>query len=214
MKKNFLMITLCAILLSVSAVSYSSESEEVSGSYFTGYIGSASLSDSDWNSPASTGVTLNLSYDAGMALGAAIGYQLDVLRVEMELSHQKNNVTGVSFSGGSLDMSGDMSIVSLLANGYLDIINNTPITPFLSVGVGLAKVEGNDFFVPGIGIGSGSADDTVQAFQIGGGLGYEINETVTLYANYRYFGTSDVDFDGTRVSIGSHNFMVGARVNF
>jgi opacity protein-like surface antigen len=212
MKKHFLMITLCAILLSVSAVSYSSESEGFSGNYFTGYIGSASLKDSDLNSPELNGVTLNLSYDAGMTFGAAIGYQDDALRVEMELSHQKNDVNGISGPGGSLGMSGDMSIVSLLANGYYDIINDTPITPFLSAGIGFSSVERSAFVVNNTDIQN--ADDTVFAYQIGGGVGYEINETVTIFAKYRYFGTADVDFNGESFSIASHNFMFGARVNF
>ncbi len=48
----------------------------------------------------------------------------------------------------------------------------------------------------------------------GFGAGYAINEKVTLDMKYRYFGTSDPDFDGVKAEFSSSNIYAGIRVGF
>ncbi len=71
-----------------------------------------------------------------------------------------------------------------------------------------------------------SDTDTVFAFKVGGGLGYELTNHITLQVSYRFFKTNQLEFNG-RSSIGNtvntvkatsdlqgHLFEVGARYRF
>ena len=112
----------------------------------------------------------------------------------------------VSGPGGSEDLSGDITALAFLVNGYYDFTNKSRFTPYISGGVGLAKIEINDE--------DESLDDTVFAYQIGAGVGYAVSEKVTIDIKYRYFATSDPKFEEVGGEFASHNFLLGVRVNF
>jgi opacity protein-like surface antigen len=116
--------------------------------------------------------------------------------------------------GVDVDLTGDVTSLSLLMNGYYGFVNNSAFTPYLSAGLGFAKVEVNDFNVPGSGLPDSNDDDTVFAYQVGVGVGCAVNEKVTIDVKYRYFATSDPEFDTTEAEFASHNFLFGVRVNF
>ncbi len=101
-----------------------------------------------------------------------------------------------------------MTSTSFLVNGYYDFFTKSPITPYLSAGIGFANLKINDLD------DFGDSSDTVLAYQVGVGLGYAINREVTLDFKYRYFATADPNFDGMDAECGSHNIYVGARYNF
>ena len=58
------------------------------------------------------------------------------------------------------------------------------------------------------------ADDTVFAWQVGAGIGYALTPQLTFDLKYRYFATSDPEFDGTEVEYASHNVYAGIRLHF
>jgi opacity protein-like surface antigen len=211
MKKNILMITGCAMLLSVSSIAYSAE-----GPYISGNLGVSMPSDSDGTDSTAPGVTMTYESDKGLAFGVAGGYNFGTTRIEGEIAYQKNDLDKVSVSGipGSVDLTGDTSNLALLLNGYYDFQNDSAFTPFISAGLGFAKIDVSDITLVGFGPLTNSDDDTVFAYQIGVGAGYAINEKTTFDVKYRYFGTSDPDFDTTSVEYSSHNFYAGVRVAF
>jgi opacity protein-like surface antigen len=211
MKKNIFIITGCAMLLSVSSIAYSAE-----GPYVSGNLGIAMASDSDLSE---TGATGTMEFDQGFAFGVAAGYGFGSTRVEGEIAYQKNdydklsiNVPGVG--SWSTDVDGDATSTAFLVNGYYDFKNNSSITPFIGAGLGFAKVDVGAISVPGFGTVTTSADDTVFAYQIGAGVGFAVNEKVSLDLKYRYFATSDPDFEGTEAEYSSHNLYAGVRVSF
>jgi outer membrane autotransporter protein len=116
--------------------------------------------------------------------------------------------------GVSLDASGDVSSIAFLINGYFDFVNDSAFTPYISAGLGYAKVEFNDLNIVGSGLSSISDDDSVFAYQVGLGVGYAVTEKVTIDVKYRYFATDDPEFDTTQAEIASHNFLLGVRFNF
>ena len=73
-------------------------------------------------------------------------------------------------------------------------------------------------YVPGL-----SGTDMVFAFKVGGGLGYELTNHITLQVSYRFFKTNQLEFNG-RNAIGNtvtattdlqgHLFEVGVRYRF
>jgi opacity protein-like surface antigen len=206
MKKNLLIISVCVLAIFFSSSAYSAE-----GLYVSGNIGFAMLSDSDITD---SGATITTEYDTGWTLGGALGYDFNRFRVEGEISYQTNDVDKIGAMGVSFDANGDVSSLAFLINGYFDFVNDTGFIPYLTAGLGYAKVEFNDLSVPALGLSGGSDDDSVFAYQVGLGVGYAVTEKVTIDVKYRYFATEDLEFDTTEVEVASHNFLFGVRFNF
>ena len=153
----------------------------------------------------------DLSYDDGEAYSYAHGFDLGCVRLEGEIGYQKNDFD--TFGPEGVVANGDLSILSLLANGYYYCeIDNSSIVPIISAGIGVANIEYEDE------VDEFSEDDIVLAYQIGAGLGVKLSPSVTLNAMYRYFSTQDASFqeaeDDIELDISSHNVLVGLKVNF
>lgn len=182
--------------------------------YVSGNIGMASASNSDLTDSTVPGITIDIEYDSGLTLGAAIGYDYGTIRAEGELAYQKNDFDKASLWGVDVPLSGDATATSLLLNGYFDIENDSPVTPYITAGLGLAKIEVNNLNVPGSGLPGTSDDDTVFAYQIGAGLGYAINNRLTADVRYRYLTSSDPEFGTSEAEFASHNVTAGLRYSF
>lgn len=178
------------------------------GSPYAGLtVGLAYLNDSSLKGSKSG----DLSYDDGEAYSYAHGLDLGCVRLEGEIGYQKNDFD--SFEPGGIAADGDLSILSLLANGYYYCeIGDSRIVPIISAGIGAASVEYEDE------LDDFSEDDIVLAYQVGAGLGVKVSPTVTVNAMYRYFSTQDASFedagDDIELDISSHNILVGLKVNF
>jgi len=196
----------------VLAVFFTAQAYSADGPYLSANLGLAALSDSDITNPGEE--SEELSYDTGWTLGAAVGYRFNNVRVEGELSYQKNDADQLSQMGDISDMKGDATSTALLVNGYYDFANESAFTPYISAGLGYAKVETNDMNVVGSSGSDFNEDDGVFAYQVGAGVGYAVNENVTLDLKYRYFATEDAELDTSEVEFASHNFLVGIRYNF
>jgi len=203
MRKNLILVICCAVLIFYTSDAYSAD-----GLYAGGNIGIGFLSDSDVSIPDLGGYNVKIEYNSGIALGAAFGYAFNNFRAEGEIDWQKNDLDKVSMLGESADVDGDVTNLAFLANGYYDFHNSSKFTPYVSAGIGLTnvKVSSSDL--------EADNDDTVFAYQVGVGIGYAINDSVTLEVKYRYFGASDPEFDGVKVEIGSHNVLAGFRIGF
>ena len=69
-----------------------------------------------------------------------------------------------------------------------DIKTNSEITPYIGGGLGVANVAIDNLSLSMNGVTIlGSEDDTVFAYQVGLGIGYEINDEMTADFGYRYF---------------------------
>jgi opacity protein-like surface antigen len=211
MKKNILLIIGCAIILSISSIAYSAE-----GVYVSANLGLALANDSDLSDSTGTGT---MEFDPGISGGVAAGYDFGCPRIEGEIVYQRNNLDMMSVSvpgigSGSLAVTGDVTSTAFLINGYYDFKNNSSVTPFIGGGFGMAKVEASAITVPGFGTISSSVDDTVFAYQVGAGLGFAVNEKLSIDLKYRFLGTSDPNFEGTTVTYSTNNFYAGLRVSF
>jgi opacity protein-like surface antigen len=212
MKKKLILLS-CIFVLLMSPSVFSAE-----GFYVSGNIGPSILSDSDISdSEAGLTLTADLTFDTGITFGGAIGYDFDKGRIELAVDYKSHDVDewqDVSITGfGNLgDFSGDgeVTALSLLANGYFDIHTNSPVTPYLGGGIGFANIDVEDLTFEGIEIGDD--DDTVFAYQAAVGIGIDVAENITVDVGYRFFGTSDPDFDGTEAEYHSHNIIAGLRV--
>ncbi len=209
MKKTFSIIVCICALLVLPGISFSYPTAP--GPYISGQIGAAFMADSDM---ADWSDSVTLEFEPGAANGFAAGFNFGAFRIEGELGYQANDIDkyklnsyeyGDSYS--SKVSSGDMNVASLMGNIYLDFINPSNVTPYLTAGIGTATVELNDFYTE-------DYDDTVLAYQVGAGLAFQINPHMTIDLKYRYFTTEDPDFDGLKAELASHNVYCGFRYNF
>lgn len=202
-------ILFCAVVFCM-ALTISTAAWAEQGPYIRANVGAAFLTDSDITSPAGTST---IEFDSGLALDAALGYRFGMWRFEGEVGYQKNGIDRVSDATGSTVASGDYSSYSAMANVYADFYNRTCVTPFITAGIGAAKIKVDDLSVGGTSIGT--ASDAVFAYQVGAGLGYAVNENLTFDLRYRYFGTEDPGFDNNwKTEFGAHTISLGLRCNF
>lgn len=209
--KRGLITSLIALAFLNAANAYSAD-----GLYVSGNVGMAWLNDSDANDLARPGVTWSREFDTGPAFNAAVGYGMQNLRVEGEFGYQKNDFNKQNALGFSSALDGDVTALSFLVNGYYDIPTGSNFTPFITAGIGLARVDVNDLTVPGLRMAPFNGDDTVLAGQVGAGVSYALNEKLNVDLKYRYFMTDNLEFSrgNTLDGLTSHNVYLGVRYSF
>ncbi len=205
MKKTFTsMVAALLVFLASAPLAHAAATPYVSLSAGVGFLADsdAEVDDEEFEDV--------IEYKTGFAVNGAVGLDGDMYRVEGALGYQANDWD--AFIGFDLDddAEAETSILSFMVNGYLDIeMPAAPVTPYLMAGAGVANVD--------LDIEGESDDDTVFAYQIGAGVGFEVSPNVTVDIGYRYFATSDVNFeeffdDDADFSVASHNIMAGVRV--
>ncbi len=139
------------------------------------------------------------------------------LRIELEYALRSDFTHDQSYLDGELDYK--LNLQTLLANVYLDFRNESPLTPYISMGAGLAFVNEfasyRDIVDPEF---SGYVEQmtTVFAWQIGAGVSYAMNDMVSLDLGYRYLDITETDL-GTDLEddfTGAHEISLGVRVGF
>lgn len=193
------------------------------GFYLSGNAGANWLSDGDYGEDE---MSTEADYDRGLLLGTAFGYDFGKVRTEFEFAYRKNDFDkfkDMSALGYNLDdtsLSGDVTTLSYLLNGYIDFENKSSLTPYIGGGFGFADIELDDVrgtvAYKGLDVASVhiNDDDIVFAYQAAVGVGYDINKSLTLDAGYRYFATEDPEFDSVDAEYDSHNFSVTVRYKF
>lgn len=194
------------------------------GAYVSGFIGAAVPEDADV-----TGFDLEdrVRFDPGINIGGTGGFDYGMLRLEAELSYKQGEIASVvdRISGIRYrDIDGRVGALAMMGNVFLDLHNQSLITPYLGGGVGFAALHLSDTF--GTSTVSGdrfelyrSDDDTVFAYQAGAGLEIALSGMLSLDLSYRYFRTSrasfndDTSFDN-ELKFESHNAAAGIRVKF
>jgi opacity protein-like surface antigen len=180
------------------------------GPYVSVAGGAVFLEDSDLEE---NGLEAEAEFDTGFVVFGAAGYAFDLgfgsFRTEVEIAYRQNDVDQISAFGLTVSAGdAEASVISGMANVALDMVTGTLVEPYVLVGIGAANVtlESDDLDV--------DEDDTVFAYQAGAGLGFALTETITLFTGYRFFGTTDPEFEGVEAEYHSHNVEAGVRVEF
>jgi opacity protein-like surface antigen len=100
--------------------------------------------------------------------------------------------------------SSDITALSFLINGYVDFVNSSRFTPYISGGIGVANLDYK--------IANWSDYDSVFAYQVGAGVAFAINKHFTIDLKYRFFATEELET--TIDTFESHNIYLGVRYNF
>lgn len=242
MKKG-LAISFIAAVCAFAANASAEESKN--GFYLTGKAGAsvASLSDQrfqydegDW----STGFKGSNNHDTAFSGGIAAGYdfypQFSIpVRTELEFYARGKADTEYNLFKDDwvrADMKNEVSVNSLMLNAYYDFRNDSAFTPWVSAGIGYARIHqkstGVITFDNGYGYSDRASDsrsDTSDnfAWSLGAGVRYDVTPDVSLDISYRYLDAGDANVTYTDdwgdkyksdVDVKSHDIMLGVTYNF
>lgn len=171
-----------------------------------GVLGDGEISFNDADSRDTS-----VNYEEGWVARAAVGAALNkFFRLEVEGFYNNNDADKVNFRNvvvAEADLSG-IEVAGALFNAYYDINFGSPLVPFIGGGIGIAKVDAD---VRNIDT---SLDETVWAWNVGGGLAFTINKNISLELSYRYLATEDIEFDRLTVTYEDNQFLGGVRFTF
>lgn len=199
--------------------------------YVSVFAGGSSLRDvpAILQTAIGSGYHYSVESKSGYLLGGAFGASLnDYIRGEVELSHSRWKAHGYSVSYmsslGSVgttsgEATGPLSTTYLLANVWFDLKNESMITPYVGGGLGLGWAKA-DAEINGGAVGLGGSDSGF-AYQLGGGVKFDLSEHLALDAGYRYKVLDNLSLkesagtgDFKNVDFRSHNIQVGLTYKF
>lgn len=190
--------------------------------------------DRDFEGTGALGFDSEADFNNGIGVYTALGHaSANGWRKELEFSYRQNDLRhlpgdGLNFTGWTENtVSGDMQSLAFMFNIIKDFNSDSSVTPYVGLGVGLARLKasylGNDPSFSG-GFGALAIDDKSLglAYQGIAGLAFALAEGLTLDLSYRYFATTDREFDGTLAGLpeefeqeyNSHSLFAGLRWNF
>ncbi len=220
MKKTLVLLFAGLVVAGLSAAPASAADHYVSGNVGLSWMSDISIAEDE------AGSFDEINVESGLTLLGAIGCDYGDYRLEAEIGYQQNDIDGVNAIEEGEDLvllpavgvpaEGDISVLSLMANGYYDI-DLGGVDLYATAGVGVAQVDFDDFrYGDDIEEDGPSTDfsETTLAWQVGAGLAVPIGTNIALDARYRYFATTDFSINGTNMNVASHNVLLGLRVGF
>jgi opacity protein-like surface antigen len=205
------------------------------GPYVSGFIGVSGLANTTASTTDFTHVPAIVSndeikFDPSINVGGTGGFDFGMVRLEGEVSYKQGDISSVNIQTGQTNTQigntdGTLGAFAMMINSFIDLHNNSPVTPYIGGGIGFAVLYLSDTFGTNVNGGtpiSGTVffqdNDTVFAYQAGAGLEIALNRRLSLDLGYRYFATSNASFNNTPISTSmkfeSHNGAVGLRAKF
>lgn len=199
-------MTLIIFLLPVSAFARSN-------GYVSGFLGVNMAKDASISSLPN--FVDKLDYDPGVYVGGAIGGDLGAVRIEGEVSYRHSEIDRITDEFGTTynRVSGAVGALAVMANMFVDLTVNAPITPYVGGGIGIASLSIDDVDANGLRFYD-SDNEAVLAYQLGGGIAIDLNRNTALDLGYRFFGTSEADFVNSSLKYQSHTVMMGLRYTY
>jgi opacity protein-like surface antigen len=171
---------------------------------------------------------VSLDTDTGFLVGGVLGYNWGDtgLRSELELSYSQANLDGFDIDwdnannsphplpdGDDLDFDGDVSVTYIFGNlwyGFGHMMDMGGISPYIGGGLGVGFVNVDVDAIAGIDLDA-SGDETGFAYQLGGGLMWNLADNVALDLGYRWRGVMLEDYED---DLNSHNVLLGINFGF
>ena len=209
MKKNL------SLLAAFLVVGFCATPASAADHYVSGMGGISWMNDIKVDYSEASSEKLDMS--SGLTLLGAIGCDYGDYRLEAELGYQQNDIKNWKGNtpvqnevvSASVPMDGDVSILSLMANGYYDV-DLGGVELYATAGVGVAQVSFDDVKAEDE-TGSTTEHETTLAWQVGAGVAAPIADNIKLDLRYRYFATTDFWED---TNVASHSVLLGLRVGF
>ncbi|GDO95258.1 outer membrane protein [Escherichia coli] len=223
--------------------------EGKTGFYVTGKAGASVVTQSDQRLD-STGYDNHTSTykrgdnsDTVFGVGLAVGYDFYPhynvpVRTEVEFYGRGNAVSEFNLTDDKTvnrsreDVRNKVSLNTLMVNAYYDFRNSSAFTPWVSAGLGYARINykstyiysdyDNNARIVSDYTESGSKYDNNFAWSLGVGVKYDVTPDFSLDLSYRYLDAGDttlsykdgVDTYKSTVDVRNNEFMLGATYNF
>jgi OmpA-OmpF porin, OOP family len=172
------------------------------------------------------GLVFHTRPQEGFVADLDAGYDFGRLRLEAEVAYRRAGVQqttidrgGTGFPGltGHTTANGDISALSWMGNGIVDILPQSRVTPYIGVGIGGVLLQLENYAAQGTTFVSGS--DVEVAYQGIAGVRYQISPSVSMALDYRFFSTTTANFHDTKggafnVPYRSHNVILGIAYHF
>ncbi|MBT3396504.1 MAG: outer membrane beta-barrel protein, partial [Alphaproteobacteria bacterium] len=141
--------------------------------YLVGNVGFVSASDA---TNSGTGVNNKWIFDSGLMVQAAYGYRWqERATTEVEVAWRSVGAKTVTESGGAaIKATGDVSVMSVLANVTYEFPNGYQVTPYALGGLGFARYTAASVTAPGSS--TVKSNDWVIGYQFGAGLIYPLGD--------------------------------------
>jgi opacity protein-like surface antigen len=215
MMPNHRLLSIWSVCFALLLATGTSVRADETGPYFGADLGPALTDDPKLKEFPGAGAGGDVDLDAGVRLSLGGGYRFNHwFRAGGETGFIVHNLDGADAS---------LSYVPFLANVEFCLTNKSRVVPFIGGGPGFAitTISFDDDNLAGGTRVDGSAADAVFAWQIYGGLRYQLNERMSLGAVYKYFdvqsSTWDVDDTSTDIRFGrthTHSFSVSFSMDF
>jgi opacity protein-like surface antigen len=198
-------VVLTAGMLRVPAYAADSTSYYVSGDVGASWFNNVSPTDPVTNQPQ--GVS---SFDGGINVLGALGVKwCDNYRLEAEYGYQRNNLA----KSGGTDLLGNISVTSVLANGYYEVKQNG-FVPYFTAGLGWASIGINN--VGSVDYPNDLINESHSAFawQLGAGVAIPVSKNIDIDVRFRHFETSKISLDNQQgdFNISSNSVLAGLRL--
>ncbi len=181
---------------------------EGSGIYIGGIAGTSLRSDSLLSSP-SLG-TQTMEFHPGYTFGGFVGYDFgNNFRMEGELSYRENEIR----TGGGKDPQAATS--TMMFNGFYDVPSKTRLKLYFGGGLGVATAQ-----LETISLGQAiDTNETLFAYQLEAGIGWNYNPKVTFSLGYRFFDAANPEFvlpagQRVRMQLETHELILKMRYLF
>ena len=179
---------------------------EGSGIYL-GAIAGATLRPNTVLSSSSLG-SEKMEFSIGFTFGGFVGYDFgNNFRLEGEISYRENEIRNV----GGEDPQAATS--SMMLNGYYELPLMQPLNLYFGGGIGVATAQ-----LETISLGQMiDANETLFAYQLEAGIGWNYNPKVNFSMGYRFFDAADPEFvlpAGQRVRMDLENHEVILKMRY
>lgn len=154
--------------------------------------------------------------ETGYALSFAFGRRHSrSLRSEIEVAVRGNDIVTTSLAGvdSPEESGGTVNAISLMKNFIIDFDNNSRFTPYAGAGLGLSYVEVDQLagVFPALQEG-----ETLFSYQAIGGVATQLTTSADFIVEYRFLGTSEVEFDelGQTLAYNTSNLFFGVKLEY
>lgn len=183
--------------------------ESKSGLYVGAHVGGVFRPDTRMTSPTLGSETVE--FQPGYTFGGVFGYDFGQwIRIEGEIAYRENTLR----TGSGDDPQAGTSV--MMFNAFYDFyLFDNKFDVYFGGGLGAATAQLETF-----SLGRWmDENETVFAYQLEAGVGYNVTRLATFTVGYRYFDSDDPEFelsDGSLVTMGlsSHEILLKMRFRF
>ncbi|MBI1252863.1 MAG: outer membrane beta-barrel protein [Hyphomonas sp.] len=177
-------------------------------------------SDSSTTEVLGAGVGLGYGFDNGLRFETALGYRGG------DLNPSRNIAGTVPAPAATVAPDGYLAVQDLFLNGLYDFNKDGAVRPYIGLGIGGARINAKasnrvSGTAPNLGARNGFSDKTTtMAYQGLAGIGFSLNDRLTLDLGYKYFTAEDLNFSGKHGGINytgdytDHTATIGLRFAF